>query len=86
MNKAYQISFTFDQPQPGVITIHGTDEENARSNFLELMKDFSNVNIVHVTDLESIPFLQQLYKNQMSEQEGSPFIEGEIVEEFKKPN
>lgn len=93
INKAFQITFTFDQPQPGVITIPGEDADKAQANFLELMKEFANVKIVHVTDLETIPFLQGLYNRQMAGANGNDtFIEGEIVsvdegeDLFKKPN
>ena len=59
MKKAYHISFTFNMKQPGVITITGEDEDTAKKNFFDLMKDFSDVVIQEVVDLDTIPSLKQ---------------------------
>jgi len=88
--KAYHISFVFDQPQPGVITIPAYTSEEAEQSLRKMLEGFSNVKIMQVTDLEEIPFLKKMFEQQ---QPLSPIIdidpedvEDNTVVEFKKPN
>ncbi len=63
--KAFHISFTFDQPQPGVITIPALSADEARDKLLKMLESFANVKVHNVVDLEDIPFLQKMFDNQM---------------------
>lgn len=89
--KAYHISFVFDQPQPGVITIPAPTPEEAEQALRKMLEGFSNVQIMQVTDLEEIPFLKKMFEQQ--QQQTSSIIdidpedfEDDNVVDFKKPN
>ncbi len=92
--KAYHISFVFDQPQPGIITIPGANKDEALANFHKQMEQFSNVQVFQVIDLEEIPFLKEIFdrqKDQMSqaveiEIEDAPVDETNNVIDLKKFN
>jgi hypothetical protein len=87
-NKAYHISFVFDQRQPGVITIPGKDPEDAISNLMKLMESFNNVEVMNVIDLAEIPFLQHIHDAQNAVMEdGDEETAGDNVIKFEpKPN
>ena len=79
--KAFHISFTFDQPQPGVITIPALNADEARDKLLKMLESFANVKVHNVVDLEDIPFLQKMFDNQMENaRDTAIIIDGEFEE------
>lgn len=79
--KAFHISFTFDQPQPGVITIPASSADEARDKLLKMLETFANVKVHNVVDLEDIPFLQRMFDSQMENARDTAIIvDGEFDE------
>jgi len=86
-NKAYHISFVFDQRTPGVITMPGKDPEDATANLMKLMEAFENVEVMQIIDLAEIPFLQRMHDAQNSVMEDDDEVIGDNVIKFEpKPN
>ncbi len=91
--KAYHISFIYDQPQPGVITIPAETPEDATAKLNEMLVGYTNVKIMQVVDLEEVPFMQLMFNRQQEQAESmeedmsddEAEYSAEIVE-FKKPN
>lgn len=64
---AYHISFTFDAPSPGTITIAADSTEDAKAKLEDMTKEFTNVKIHEIVDLETVPFLKALFEKQVEE-------------------
>jgi hypothetical protein len=62
MKKAYHISFTFDEPRPGVITLVDETPEQAKEQLAKLLEGFNNLEIHDVTDLDDVPFLKKAFE------------------------
>ncbi len=45
----------------------GDTPENAEAKLRELLKEFSNVKIMAVTDLEDVPFFKQMFDHQQEQ-------------------
>lgn len=86
--KAYHISFVFDQKQPGVITIPGDDPDNAVENFMKLMEQFNNVEVMNIVDLADIPFLKAIHdaQNDVVEDEDEENLGDNVIKFEPKPN
>lgn len=84
--KVYNISFTFDQPQPGVITIPADSADEANSALLKMLEGFSNVVIHSTVDLEEVPFLKHMYDQQQKQQQSSLIIDADFEEVSQEDN
>lgn len=59
-NKAYYITFTYKAQTPGTILLCGKNEEEATELLkTRLLKDFDNVEIVQVQDIEEVDALRK---------------------------
>ena len=82
--KAYHLSFRFDQPQPGVITIPATSADEAKQKLQDMLNEFRNVEIFEAIDLEEVPFLKKMYDSKVAaEKEDDSF--SDILEELDNP-
>jgi 23S rRNA pseudoU1915 N3-methylase RlmH len=67
--KAFNIAFTFDQKVPGVITIPAETSDEAAAKLKDYLKDFSNVDIKEVVDIDNIPAIRKMVDEQLKQEE-----------------